>query len=114
MWFIDDESPGSCERVVVLRGKKKRRKETKAMGIVLALALVLSITSTGVAQPPANPVRGMSESVRPREDFNVTVNWTTPADGFNAIGLTNYAHATANMNVSGNIGKKDAKNKGRR
>jgi hypothetical protein len=84
------------------------RKETKAMGIVLALALVLalvlSITSTGVAQASANPVRDMPESVRPGEDFNVTVTWTAPADAFNAIGLTDYANATASMTVSGNPG----------
>ena len=78
------------------------RKETKAMGIVLALALILSITSTGIAQASANPVRDMPHSVRPGEDFNVTVNWTAPANDFNAIGLTDNANATASMTVSGN------------
>ena len=79
------------------------RKETRAMGIVLALvlALVLSITSTGVAQAASNPVRDMPESVEAGADFKVTVTWTAPADSFNAIGLTDTADATANMAVSG-------------
>ena len=74
------------------------------MGIVLALALVLSITSTGVAQVVANPVRDMPGSVEAGADFTVTVTWTAPADAFNAIGLTDNADATANMAVSGDKG----------
>ena len=84
------------------------RKETKVVGIVLALvltiALVLSIISTGVAQAAANPVRDMPESVEVGADFTVTITWTAPADNFNAIGLTDNANATANMAVSGNAG----------
>ena len=66
------------------------KKETKAVGIVLAL--VLSITSIVVAQALANPVRDLPESVKSGEDFNVTVTWTAPADNFNAIGLTDNAN----------------------
>ena len=80
------------------------RKETKAMGIVLALALVLSITSTGVAQAQANPVRDMPDSVEAGGVFTVTVTWTAPADNFNAIGLHDEANATAGMTVSGDTG----------
>ncbi|MCK4733070.1 MAG: hypothetical protein KAT65_11500 [Methanophagales archaeon] len=80
------------------------RKETKAVGIVLALALFLSIISTGVAQAQANPVRDLPESVEAGADFTVTVNWTAPADDFNAIGLHDEANATAGMTVSGNTG----------
>ena len=80
------------------------RKETKVMGIVLALALVLSITSTGVAQAQANPVRDMPDSVEAGADFTVTVTWTAPTDNFNAIGLHDEANATASMAVSGNTG----------
>ena len=55
----------------------------KEMGIVLALTLILSITSTGVAQAAANPVRDMPESVEAGADyFSVTVTWTAPADDF--------------------------------
>ena len=57
-----------------------------------------------VIKAKANPVRDMPESVNPGEDFNVTINWTAPADAFNAIGLTDNANATANMTVSGNTG----------
>ena len=71
------------------------------MGIALALVLVLSITSTGVALVVVNPVRNMPDSVEAGADFTVTVTWTAPADGFNAIGLTDNADATANMAVSG-------------
>ena len=80
------------------------RKETKVMGIVLALVLVLSITSTGVAQPSANPVRDMPESVEAGADFSVTVTWTAPADDFNSIGVHDEANARANMAVSGDKG----------
>ena len=80
------------------------RKETKAAGIVLALALFLSVTSTGVAQAQASPVRDLLGSVEAGADFTVTVTWTSPADNFNAIGLTDNANATASMAVSGNTG----------
>ena len=80
--------------------EKHLKKGILVTGIVLTLVLVLS----GVVQAAANPVRDMPESVKPGEDFNVTVNWAAPADGFNAIGLTDNANATANMTVSGNTG----------
>jgi hypothetical protein len=80
----------------------KGEKHIKKGILVAAIVLVLAITSTGVAQASANPVRDMPDSVRPGEDFNVTVNWTAPAIDFNAIGLTD--NATANMTVSGNTG----------
>ena len=80
------------------------RKETKAVGIVLALALFLSVTSTGVAQAQASPIRDLPESVEAGADFTVMVTWTSLADDFNAIGLTDNANATASMAVSGNTG----------
>ena len=79
---------------------------TKWINVLIASALVLSVfaIAPAIAVPAANPVRDMPDSVKPGEDFNVTVTWTAPADNFNAIGLTDYANATASMTVSGNKG----------
>jgi hypothetical protein len=71
--------------------------------VVLLAAVAIVVFPAGIAlgQPPANAVRALPDTVERGETFNVTVNFTAPADDFNAISLTDFAPAGWNMTVSG-------------
>ena len=62
---------------------------------------VLLPLGTALAYPPANPVRVLPGSVTRGGTFNVTVNFTSPADNFKSILLTDIAPTGWNVTVSG-------------
>ena len=68
---------------------------------IAALAVwVLLPLSTALAYPPANPVRVLPGSVPRGGTFNVTVNFTAPANNFFLISLTDSAPAGWNVTVN--------------
>jgi len=73
--------------------------------VILLVAAAIVVFPAGVAlaeswDPPANPVRALPDTVEKGGTFNVTVNFTAPADNFSTINLYDYApdgwNATAN------------------
>ncbi len=70
--------------------------------VIIAGVIIFSIVAVSMsATYSVNAVRDLPDSVSPGDSFNVTVNFTAPADNFNAIGLTEVANETANMTVEG-------------
>ena len=71
--------------------------------VILLAAAAIVVFPAGIAlgQPPANAVRALPDTVERGETFNITVNFTAPADDFNAIALTDYAPTGWNITVSG-------------
>jgi len=50
--------------------------------------------------PPANPVRTLPDTVERGETFNITVNFTAPADNFSGISVIDFAPAGWNVTVN--------------
>ena len=69
--------------------------------LVAAVALVVFPAGGALAYPPANPVRTLPATVEKGATFNVTVNFTAPADNFTAISLTDFAPDSWNVTVNG-------------
>jgi len=69
--------------------------------VVLLTAAAIIVFSAGIAlgHPPANAVRALPDTVERGETFNITVNFTAPADNFSAIALEDFA--PAGWNVTG-------------
>ena len=72
--------------------------------VVLLTAAAIIVFSAGIAlgHPPANAVRALPDMVERGETFNITVNFTAPADNFSAIALEDFA--PAGWNVTGALG----------
>ena len=69
--------------------------------LVAAVAIVVFPAGRALASyPPANPVRALPATVEKGATFNVTVNFTAPADNFSAISLTDFAPDDWNVTVS--------------
>jgi hypothetical protein len=68
------------------------------VGIVAVMAVALIPVVIAVAQE-ANPGRVLPDTVQKGETFDVTVNFTAPADMFNAIGLTDLCPDGWNVTV---------------
>ena len=72
--------------------------------LLVAAAIVAFPAGTALAlayEPPADPIRVLSDTVERGETFDVTVNFTAPADNFTAISLNDFAPAGWNVTVSG-------------
>jgi hypothetical protein len=69
--------------------------------LLVAVAIVVFPAGMALAYPPANPVRVLPATVERGATFNVTVNFTAPADNFTSISLTDFAPAGWNVTVSG-------------
>jgi len=76
--------------------------------VVLLTAAAIIVFPAGIAlgYPPANAVRALPDTVERGETFNITVNFTAPADNFSAIALTDFA--PAGWNVTGAWGQPSA------
>jgi len=68
--------------------------------LLVAVAIVVFPAGMALAYPPANPVRVLPATVERGAKFNVTVNFTAPADKFNSISLTDFAPDDWNVTVS--------------
>ena len=68
--------------------------------LLAAVAIVVFPAGMALAYPPANPVRTLPATVERGARFNVTVNFTAPADNFTAISLTDFAPDDWNVTVS--------------
>ncbi len=78
------------------------KMKAKTIAPVIAGVIIFSLVAVSIsATYSVNAVRYLPDSVSPGDSFNVTVNFTAPADNFNAIGLTEVANETANMTVEG-------------
>ena len=64
------------------------RLSTLFTAILVLLAIVLMPLGIALAQQEANPDRVLPGTVQGGETFDVTVNFTSPVDNFNAVGLT--------------------------
>ena len=71
------------------------------VSLLAAVAIVVFSAGIALGQPPANAVRALPDVVERGETFNITVNFTAPADDFCAIALTDFAPAGWNVTVSG-------------
>ena len=70
--------------------------------LLVAVAIVVFPAGRALASyPPANPVRALPATVEKGATFNVTVNFTAPADNFSSISLTDFAPDAWNVTVSG-------------
>ena len=70
--------------------------------LLVAVAIVVFPAGMALAYPPANPVRALpAATVERGATFNVTVNFTAPADDFTAISLTDFAPDGWNVTVNG-------------
>ena len=67
--------------------------------LLAAVAIVVFPAGMALAYPPANPVRALPATVERGETFNVTVNFTAPANNFTAISLTDFAPDGWNVTV---------------
>jgi len=68
--------------------------------IVALMGLVLLPLGTALAYPPANPVRALPGMVDKGKTFNVTVNFTAPANNFFLVSLSDFAPAGWNVTVN--------------
>jgi hypothetical protein len=69
--------------------------------LLAAVAIVVFPAGMALAYPPANPVRALPATVDRGATFNVTVNFTAPADNFTAISLTDFVPDSWNATVNG-------------
>jgi len=69
--------------------------------LLVAVAIVVFPAGMALAYPPVNPVRALPATVERGATFNVTVNFTAPADNFTAISLTDFAPDSWNVTVDG-------------
>jgi len=67
--------------------------------ILVLLAVALMPLGIALAQQ-ANPNRILPDTVQKGETFDVTVNFTSPVDNFNAIGLTDFCPAGWNVTLN--------------
>jgi hypothetical protein len=67
---------------------------------VVALMAVAVIPVAIAMSQEANPVRVLPDTVQKGETFNVTVNFTAPADNFSPVGLTDIAPDGWNVTVN--------------
>jgi hypothetical protein len=61
--------------------------------LLVAVAIVVLPAGLALAYPPANPVRDLPDTVEKGGTFNVTVNFTAPADDFNIIDVADFVPA---------------------
>ena len=69
--------------------------------LLVTVAIVAFPAGTALAYSPADPVRALPDTVERGETFNITVNFTAPADNFTAISLNDFSPAGWNVTVSG-------------
>jgi len=69
--------------------------------LLAAVAVVVFPAGMALAYPPANPIRALPATVERGETFNVTVNFTAPANNFTAISITDFAPDGWNVTVDG-------------
>jgi len=69
--------------------------------LLAAAAVVVFPAGMALAYPPANPVRALPATVERGETFNVTVNFTAPANNFTAVSITDFAPDGWNVTVDG-------------
>jgi hypothetical protein len=69
--------------------------------LLVAVAIVVFPAGMALAYPPANPVRALPATVERGATFNVTVNFTAPANNFSSISLTDFAPDSWNVTVDG-------------
>ena len=69
--------------------------------LLVAVSIVVFPAGGALAYPPANPVRTLPATVEKGATFNVTVNFTAPADNFSAISLTDFAPDSWDVTVDG-------------
>jgi len=67
--------------------------------VIVALMVVVFMPAAIALAQQANPGRVLPDAVHSGETFEVTVNFTAPADKFNAISLTDLAPADWNVTV---------------
>jgi hypothetical protein len=68
--------------------------------LLVAVAIVVFPAGMALAYPPANPVRTLPATVERGATFNVTVNFTAPADNFSSISLTDFAPWNVTVNAA--------------
>jgi len=75
------------------------RLHTLFVTTVALILVALMPLGIALAQQQANPDRVLPDTVQGGETFDVTVNFTAPADKFNAIGLTDLCPDGWNVTV---------------
>jgi len=78
--------------------RRKIRLWVVFVSVVAVMAVAVIPVAIAMAQE-ANPGRVLPDAVQGGETFDVTVNFTAPADKFNAIGLTDLCPADWNVTV---------------
>jgi len=68
--------------------------------IVALMAVAIMPLHTALGQSPANPTRILPDTVERGKTFDVTVNFTAPADKFNAIVLSDLAPDGWNVTIN--------------
>jgi len=71
--------------------------------VILLAAVAIVVFPAGIAlgQPPVDAFRALPDTVERGETFNVTFNFTAPADNFSAPALTDFCPAGWNVTASG-------------
>ena len=69
------------------------------VGIVAVMVVALMPLGIALAQQQANPGRVLPDTVQGGETFEVTVNFTAPADNFSPVGLTDLCPDGWNVTV---------------
>ena len=70
------------------------------VALLVLAAIVVFPAGIALAYPPANPSRVLPGSVQRGETFNVTVNFTAPANNFFLVSLTDLAPAGWNVTIN--------------
>ena len=70
------------------------------VALLVLAAIVVFPAGTALAYPPANPSRALPGAVDKGETFNVTVNFTAPADHFFLVSLSDFAPAGWNVTAN--------------
>jgi hypothetical protein len=70
------------------------------VALLVLAAIVVFPAGTALAYPPANPSRVLPGSVQRGGMFNVTVNFTAPANNFFLVSLTDFAPAGWNVTAN--------------
>jgi hypothetical protein len=68
-------------------------KLSRLVILLIAAAIVVFPAGIALAYPSANPVRDLPDTVEKGGTFNVTVNFTAPADDFNIIDVADFCPA---------------------
>jgi len=70
------------------------------LSVIVVALMVVAVVPIGILlAQEANPGRALPDTVQGGETFEVTVNFTAPADKFNAIGLTDLCPDGWNVTV---------------